>query len=281
MGPKVWISVDMEGIGGLVDRAQFIPEEREYERARAHMIAEMRTVVQAAWDAGASRVVVNDSHDGQLNLAPDGLGGLPEGTELISGMGKRFAMAEGLKGLDLALLVGYHARAGTALAVMDHTDSGDIYRVTLNGEEVGEFGLNAYLAGFYGIPVGLVTGDAALQEEVQALIPDADMVVTKVAVGRQAARLKHPRAVHDELREATRRAVTRFMAGSAPAPLRPTPPVVVAVSFMTSQGTDMAALYPGAGRVDGRTVAVECADMERAYLAARTLFLMGTAYLLY
>jgi len=278
MGPKVWISVDMEGIGGLVDRRQFIPGEREYERARAHMIAEMRTVVEAAWQAGAGRVVVNDSHDGQLNLAADGLEGLPVQTELISGMGKRFAMAEGLKGMDLALFVGYHAQSGTARGVMDHTDSGDVFQVRLNGREVGEFGLNAFLAGFYGIPVGLVSGDDALKVEVDRLIPDTETVVVKSALGRQTARLPHPDRVHRELRRATRRAVTRFIAGTAPRPLSLTAPIRLCVSFMTTEGADTGLLYPGTTRIDGRTVALACSTMEQAYLAVRALFLMGTGY---
>lgn len=281
MEPKVWISVDMEGVGGLVDRTQFMPGEPEYKRARAEMMAEMRTVVEAAWDAGAGRVVVNDSHDGQLNLAYDGLFGLPPRTELISGMGKRFAMAEGMRGMDLALLVGYHGRSGTSLAVMDHTDSGDVWNVFLNDIEVGELGLNAYLAGYYGMPVGLVAGDAALALEVRALLPDTPFVVTKTAVGRRAARLIHPDQVRDELREATRRAVLQVARGQGPEPLRAKTPVAVRVSFMTSEGADAAMLYPGCTRVDGRSVAASFSDMEQAYLACRTLFLMGTGFPLY
>ncbi len=281
MGPKIWISVDMEGMGGLVDRTQFIPDEPAYTRARAQMIAEMRTVVEAVWDAGAGRVVVNDSHDGQLNLAYDSLVGLPSRTELISGMGKRFAMAEGMRGMDLALLVGYHGRSGTSHAIMDHTDSKDVWSVSVNDIDVGEFGLNAYLAGHYGMPVGLAAGDAALAHEVEALLPDTLCVVTKTAVGRRAARVIHPAQVRDELWEAARRAVLHFADGLGPRPLLVTTPIILRVSFMTTEGADAAMLYPGSARVDGRSVAVRCNDMEHAYLASRTLFLMGTGFPLY
>ncbi len=277
----MWISVDMEGIGGLVDRAQFLPEGREYQRARPHMVAEMRTVVRAVWEAGAARVVVNDSHDGQINLLYEALDDLPEETVLISGAGKRLAMAEGLASADVACFVGYHAMAGTAGAVMDHTYTGDVYRVRLNGQEVGECGLNAYLAGHYGIPVALVTGDQALADEVHALLPGTEMVVSKIALGRQTARLVHPRVLHRRLAEATARALARVAQGTGPAPLKIPAPVTIEVGFMTTQGADLAMLMPDAERVDGRSVAVTCPDMERAYLTFRALLRLGTGLPLY
>jgi D-amino peptidase len=280
-GPKVWISVDMEGIGGLVDRKQFLPEDREYERSRPHMIREMRTVVEAAWSAGASRVLVNDSHDGQLNLAFDALEGLPPATELISGSGKRLQMGEGLPGHDVAMFIGYHAKAGTAGAIMDHTYTGDVHHVALNGQEVGECGLNAYLAGHFGIPVGVVSGDQALYDEARPYLPETEFVVTKWALGRKSARVKHPDVVHRELRDAVVRAVERMARGEGPKPLRIETPVTLELGFVTSQGTDLAMLYPGAERIDGRTVAVECPDMEAAYLAFRALLRLGTGFALY
>jgi D-amino peptidase len=280
-GPKVWISVDMEGIEGLVDRAQFMPEGREYQRSRVHMIEEMCTVVRAAWEAGASQVVVNDSHDGQINLTYEALASLPEETVLISGTGKRLAMCEGMAGADVAFFVGYHAMAGTAHAVMDHTFTGDLYRVRLNGQEVGECGLNAYLAGHYGIPVGLVTGDQALVDEARTLVAGAEMVVNKVGLGRQSARLVHPSVLGRQITEATRRAVERAREGKLPVPLRIQTPVTVEVGFMTSQGADMAMWLDGAERVDGRSVAVQCPDMERAYVAFRALVRLGTGLPLY
>ncbi len=280
-GPRVYISVDMEGIGGLVDRRQFLPEEREYERSRPHMIREMRTVVEAAWAAGASRVLVNDSHDGMLNLAYDELEGLPPATELISGTGKRLQMGEGLVGHDVAFFIGYHARAGTAGAIMDHTYTGDVHHVALNGQEVGECGLNAYLAGHFGIPVGVVSGDQALYDEAHPYLGETEFVVTKWALGRKSARLKHPDLVHRELSEAASRAVERIARGQGPKPLVIPTPVTLELGFMTTQGTDLAMLYPGAARVDGRTVEVTCPDMEQAYLAFRALLRLGTGFPLY
>jgi D-amino peptidase len=272
---KVYISVDMEGIGGVVDREQLLPTGRFYERARRYMVDEMRCAVEAAWEAGAEAVTVNDSHDGMLTLAWEELESLPPETTLISGTGKRWSMGQGLEGHDLALFVGYHAMAGTPRAVMDHTYSGDVYRLRVNGQEVGETGLNAYVAGHFGVPVVLVAGDQALAAEAKALLPAAEIVVTKEAQGRQSARLFSPAVVRQRLRDGVRRALQRWQDGQAQSPLTLSGPYTVEVGFMTTHAADLAALLPDAVRVDGRTVAVTRPTVLEAYLAFRAMIRLG------
>lgn len=272
---KVWISVDMEGIGGIVDRTQLLPGLSNFERTRPYMVGEMKTAVRAAWEAGATAVLVNDSHDGMLTLAWDELADLPKDTQLISGTGKRYSMGEGIVGSDVALFVGYHAMAGTAKAVMDHTYAGDIYRVRLNGLEVGETGLNAHLAGYFGIPVGLVAGDQSLAREASTLLPEAEMVITKEATGRQSARLFSPEVVRERLDAGVRRAIRRVAAGEGPKPLAASGPMEIEVGFMTTHAADLANLMPETRRVDGRTVAVTRPNMEDAFVAFRALLRLG------
>jgi D-amino peptidase len=272
---KVWISVDMEGIGGVVDREQLLPGGRFYDQARRYMIAEMRVAVEAAWEAGATAVTVNDSHDGMLTLAWEELEELPPETVLISGTGKRWSMGQGLEGQDLALFIGYHAMAGTAGAVMDHTYSGDVYRLRLNGREVGETGLNAYLAGHFDVPVVLVAGDQAVAEEARAVLPAVRTVITKEGQGRRSARLLSPAVVRRRLREGVTEAIGRWRAGEAGPPLKLPGPYTVEVGFMTTHAADLACLMPDAVRVDGRTVAVERPTLPEAFLAFRAMIRLG------
>lgn len=277
---KVWISVDMEGIGGIVDREQLLPQGRLYPAARHYMIQEMRVAVEAAWAAGATQVVVNDSHNGMLSLAWEALADLPPETELISGTGKTWAMVEGLAGMDVALLVGYHAMAGTPGAVMDHTYTAELYRLRLNGQEVGECALNAYLAGYWGVPVVLVSGDEALAQEARALLPDAEVVVTKDARGRQSALLLSPALVRQRLYAAVHRALAAT-ARKAPRLVTIAGPVTVEVGLMTTHAADLALLLPGSVRVDGRTVAIETPDMASAFQAFRAFLRLSGGVPLY
>lgn len=278
---RIVVSVDMEGIGGIVDRVQLIPGERLYQESRAYMVAEMKAVVRAAWEHGATEVVVNDSHDGMLNLAWSELADLPRGTQLISGTGKRLSMGQGLPGSAAIMFVGYHARAGTAQAVMDHTYSGDVHHLALNGQELGEVGLNAYVAGYYGVPVALVTGDQALVAEARALLPEVDCVITKEALSRRSALLPSPADLADRLAATTARAMDRLHAGTGPKPVTLTGPIELEVGFMTTQAADTACLMPGTRRVDGRTVAITTPTAEAAYFAFRALLVLGGGTPLY
>lgn len=278
---RIVISVDMEGIGGIVDRVQLMPGERLYQESRAYMVAEMKAVVRAVWARGATEVVVNDSHDGMLNLAWSELEDLPRGTQLISGTGKRLSMGQGFPGSAAVMFVGYHARAGTAHAIMDHTYSGDIHHLTLNGQEVGETGLNAYLAGSYGVPVALVTGDQALVAEARALLPDVEAVTTKEALGRRSAVLPSPADLADQLEAAAGRAMDRLIAGRGPSPVALAGPIDLEVGFMTTQAADTALLMPGTHRVDGRTVAATLPTVEAAFFAFRALLVLGGGTPLY
>lgn len=278
---RIVVSVDMEGIGGIVDRVQLIPGERLYEESRAYMVAEMKTVVRAVWEHGATEVVINDSHDGMLNLAWSELADLPRGTQLISGTGKRLSMGQGLPGSAAIFFVGYHARAGTAQAVMDHTYSGDVHHLALNGQELGEAGLNAYLAGFYGVPVALVTGDQALVAEARQLLPDVESVITKEALGRRSALLPSPADLAERLAASTARAMARLGAGTGPQPIALAGPIEVELGFMTTQAADTACLMPGTRRVDGRTVAATAPNVEAAFFVFRALLVLGGGTPLY
>src|SRR6266542_1531997 len=201
---RIYISVDMEGIAGVVHEDQTNPVDprcaAEYARFRKLMTGEANAAVEGALAAGATQFVVNDSHWDMRNLLPEEL---HEAAELLSGGPKRLSMLEGIeRGFDAALFIGYHARAGTPRAVLDHTIMDAVRDVRLNGRSMGELGLNAALAGAYGVPVALVSGDRATAEEARALLGRGiETVIVKEAVSRHAARSVAPAAARQLVRD--------------------------------------------------------------------------------
>ena len=176
-------------------------------------------------------------------------------------------------GFDVALFVGYHARAGHPRGTIAHTYSGRPVETRLDGRPTGEYGLNALVLGAWGIPVGLVTGDDALAEEVADWLPWAERVVVKRADGGSSAASVHPSRARDLVREGAERAVRRAAAGELHC-LTVAAPVVIEVDYAKGVIADHAAILPGAVRTGDRTVRLEFADAEsafRAFLAANRL----------
>ena len=209
---RVYISVDMEGVAGVVHEDQTDPTDPrhagEYNRFRRLMTSEANAAVEGALAAGAGSVLVNDSHWLMRNLLAEDL---HPAAELLSGGPKLHSMVEGLdEGFDAAMFVGYHARAGTTHAIIDHTYTDRVHEARLNGKPVGELGINAALAGTYGVPVVLVSGDQALAAEARELLGGTvETVVVKQAVGRFAASSVHPSEACRRIREGAAAALRR------------------------------------------------------------------------
>jgi len=209
---RVYISVDMEGIAGVVHESQTDPTTpafaAEYGRFRRLMTAEANAAVEGALAAGATRVLVNDSHWFMRNLLAEEL---HQAAELVSGDPKPRSMVQDIDGgFDAALFIGYHARAGTRNAILDHTYADRIHDVRLNGKPVGELGLNAALAGVHGVPVALVSGDSAVATEAKDLLGQGvGTVIVKEAVSRHAAKSVAPAAACRMIREEVPRALKR------------------------------------------------------------------------
>src|SRR2546429_6016101 len=181
----------MEGMAGIVHLQQVMRGMREYERSCRLMTAETNAAVAGARRAGATRIVVNDSHGDMRNFLLDEL---DEGVEIITGADKPYSMGAGLDPtFQVAFFVGYHASVGRERAIMDHTYGGrTVYGLRINGREQSEATLNAALAGSFGVPTALITGDQATIDEAVAELPGIAGGVVKEALGRQAARSLHP-----------------------------------------------------------------------------------------
>ena len=165
---KVLISADMEGTCGVSSWVQVTPSENasagephnqgEYDRARHRMTAEVNAAIEGALEGGADEVIVNDSHDGMRNLIADSL---HPSCRFISGNDKPLSMMQGvdLEDIGCAFFTGYHAKAGTPGGPLAHTWSGWVNDVRFDGRSTGEFGINAAIAGHFGVPITLVVGD--------------------------------------------------------------------------------------------------------------------------
>ena len=262
---KVYISVDMEGIAGI---SHSLPTERGdtgYPAAVALMVGEANAAIDGAFVGGATEVLVNDSHGQMFNLTPEDLD--PRAI-LLQGQ-KPWSMVAGAGpdgGFDVALFVGYHARAGHPTGTISHTYSGEPTLTTLQGRPVGEAGINALPLGAWGVPVGLVCGDDQVELETEAWFPWAERVVVKTAASRRAAASVHPSLARDRVRAGAERAVLRASAGE----LRLFDvgrPVVLEAEYRHALEADFAALVPLAERYGDRGVRVTTDDPVVAYRA--------------
>jgi D-amino peptidase len=269
---RIYISVDMEGIAGVVHEDQTNPIDPrcagEYNRFRAQMTEEANAAIEGALTGGATAVLVNDSHWLMRNLLAEQL---HPSAQLVSGGPKTWSMMEGVEsGHDAAFFVGYHARAGTRNAILDHTYTDRILDVRVNGTSLGELGLNALLAGTYKVPVALVSGDQALASEAgQLLGPAVKTVIVKEALSRNAARSLSPLEACNRIRTAAEQAVKSL---SALRPLALPPPFALEVDFRVTVEADLAQMAPGVTRTGPRTVAYQHQDFREVFRAFRTMF---------
>lgn len=269
---RVYITADMEGVSGVVHTAQTEPGAREYEYACALMVGEVNAAVEGAFAGGAIYVLVNDSHWNMRNIR---LTDLDPRAELISGSPKPFSMMQGISSsFDLVFCVGYHARAGTEAATIDHTYTSRVQRVTVNGLEVGELGLNALLAGEYDVPVLLVTGDQQLAAEAHALLGEyVTTVQVKEALGRGAARCLPIAEARDRIYQGALYAVERrrtMLDGQGL--VHTAPPFTLEAEFAQTGQAEMALLCPGSHRTGPRSISFTHSDYREVFRAWRAMY---------
>jgi D-amino peptidase len=206
-GPRIFIVTDMEGVGGVNNAdEQLLPGQRRFEESKHFLVGELSAAVTGAFSAGASEVVIWDGHDGSRALSIDDI---HPRAKLIQGKPSppNYYLSEKL--YDGILFVGQHAMANTKDGVLAHSQSFSVQQLTLNGRPVGEIGQTAAIAGHFGIPVIMLTGDQAACDELRALQPQAEVVAVKRLAGRGSTlSLSHTEA-KKQIEDAARRAVTR------------------------------------------------------------------------
>ena len=265
---RVYISADMEGISGVVAGLQTDDSHKEYERARRLMTGEVNAAIAGAFAGGATEVLVNDSHGAMRNLLIEELDAR---AELVTGSPKPLSMMEGLDGSFAAVfLIGYHAQAGTRLGTLNHTYTGRVFQVSLNGVPMGEAGINAAVAGAFGVPVALVTGDQATVDEARRTFAPPVTVAVKQAMTRNAARCLSPAAARQRIEAAAAQAMRQ-----RGEPFLLPPPVLVRVTFTRSDQADMAEMMPGVVRIDDRTVSYQHDSMLTLFRAWRAMLTLA------
>lgn len=202
---KVYISVDMEGIAGVVHSDHTGRGAMDYELARQYMTNEANAAIAGALDAGATEIVVNDSHGTMRNIYPHLL---KKEAKLISGTPKRLSMMEGISSaFDAAVLIGYHTKASHQ-GVLNHTYNGRVIQsIQVNGEHMGEFGINTLLAGEYNVPVVFVSGCDLTVAEAKEHVPAIGSNETKRSINRVAAESFHPDVSCERIRSGVKEAL--------------------------------------------------------------------------
>jgi len=268
---KVYISADMEGVAGIVHGEHTLRDGKEHERARKLMTYEVNAAVEGALEAGTTTILVNDSHGTMRNIIPEEL---HETAELLTGSPKPFSMMQGIdSSFDAALFIGYHARRGAYTGVLEHTYHGGVISdVLVNGKPMGETGINAALAGFFKVPVVLVTGDSVVTEEARSVLGSVETVTVKEGVGRFAARCLSPSKARALIEKGATRAIKNI---SKFKPYRIKPPIKMDVSFIHTGMTEMAELLPGAKRINGRTVSFFSDNYLEAFKALRAMITLA------
>ena len=266
---KLFISVDLEGIGGVGSPLMTSSGGKDYGASRRYLTEEVNSVVAAIFEhIPSADILVNDSHGDHQNVLH---GELDPRVSYIQGSIKPLGMVQGLdSSFDGAIFIGYHAKAGDPDGFLAHTGSGSVKGLWLNDVEVGEGGMNAAFAGSLGVPVILVSGDSAAAAELGQLL-GSETVTTKTAETPSSARLLHPDVVRAMLRETTEIALDRLRSDGF-SPLEIGSPVEIRMRFASTTHVDVLQSIPGMSKIDGYTVRYIARSMDEAYRLIRLMY---------
>lgn len=267
---KILISVDIEGVAGVVDPEQTRPGNPEYERARRLMTGEANAAIRGAFEGGAAALLVNDSHGSFRNLIAEDL---DPRADLIQGKPRELAMMAGVdQDCAAVFLVGWHAKA-RGPGTLAHTVNGFAFaRILVNGAETGEAGIYGAVAAEYGAPVALYTGDDAFVAETAPLFPGAVGVAVKRTLGQRAASSLSPQAATAAIAAGAKEAAARCRE------LRLRPVQVPATLRVEATGVALADLFatlPIVRRVDALTVEFTSPTMRHAIRVLNSLSSMS------
>lgn len=247
---KIYISVDMEGVVGVVTNEQLGPQGFEYNRAREFMTAEANAAIEAAFEAGANEIVVSDSHGNGQNLLIEKL---PKNVTVVRSWPRPLMMMQGIdETFDGAIFIGYHTSTNNATGVRAHTiSSARLADVRLNGTSMPESGINAAIAGHFNVPVIMVSGDDAVVKETSALLGDIEGAVVKWAYGFHSARTLTPEAAYEVIRDKVKRAIGRIKDFK---PYRIKTPVQLDVRFKSYRPSEMLSYLSIVERTDSHSI---------------------------
>jgi D-amino peptidase len=256
-GVKVFISADMEGVAGAVTAEQLGPTGFEYQRFREFMTAEVLAAIDGARAAGATEIVVADSHGNMQNLLIDRL---PSDVLVVRGVARPLGMMQGIDStFDAAVFIGYHSATTNLEGVRAHTFASARYTaVEVNGTPMAESTFNAALAGHFGVPVVAISGDDAAVAELNAIVPQAAAAIVKRAVGFHAAVTHTPEAAQERIREAVRTGLGRR---AEIRPYRVAGPYNLDLTFKSYRAAEILAFLPIVERLTAHAIRYGAASL--------------------
>jgi D-amino peptidase len=249
-GLKVFISADMEGVAGAVTPDQLGPTGFEYQRFREFMTAEVLAAIEGAREAGATEIVVADAHGNGENLLIERL---PPEVRVIRSWPRPLMMMQGIDStFHAAVFIGYHSATTNPEGVRAHTiSSARLAAVKLNGTPMPEAGINAAIAGHFGVPVVMISGDDATIAEARQLIGELEGAEVKRAISFHAAATLTPAAAQLLIRQRVRDGIAKR---TSIRPMRMSGPVRLDVTFKNYRPAEMLAYLPIVERVDAHTI---------------------------
>jgi D-amino peptidase len=259
-GKKIFISADLEGVVGAVTGEQLGPNGFEYNRFREFMTAEVNAAIKAAKSAGATEILVADSHGNGQNLLIEKL---PKDVKLIRSWPRPLGMMEGIdSSFDGVIFTGYHASTDNLEGVRAHTfSSAHLTSLKVNGKIMTEGSWNAAVAGEFGVPVIMISGDDAAVNEVKSLIGNAEGAIVKESISFHSAKSLHPEAAYDLIAEKTLYAVKNIKKYK---PYKIKGPITVSVAFKNYQPSQILSYLKMFNRIDSHTIEFKAKNMIEA-----------------
>ncbi|HZS46394.1 MAG TPA: M55 family metallopeptidase [Blastocatellia bacterium] len=254
---KIYISVDMEGVAGVVTQDQLTPEGFEYNRFREFMTQETNAAIKAAQNAGATEIVVSDSHGNGENLLIEEL---PADVTLVRSWPRPLMMMQGIdETFDGAIFIGYHASTNNTEGVRAHTiSSAHLTDIKLNGTSMPEAGINAAIAGDFNVPIIMISGDDAIAKEATALLGNIEAATVKWNYGFHSARSLTPKASCDIIAEKVRAAMARIKEFK---PYKVSHPVQLDVTFKNYRPAELLSYLSIVKRIDSHSIRFVGKDM--------------------
>lgn len=259
---KIYVSVDLEGIGGVVGTEQIgVVENAFYSEARRLMAGEANAIIEGI-NLGGGLAVIGDSHGNMLNIPIELLKG---DFLLCCGSDKGLSMMGGMdESYDGVMFLGYHARFGTPMAIMDHTYSPTTLReLKINGKPVGETEINAEVAGYFNVPVLMATGDDVTMEQLRKSFPNIELVAVKKSIGRYSALCEPVDKVRAKIRDAAKRVTENIE--SYGFIYKSKLPIRMEFEWNTAIMAEVCTYVPGVERIGDRTTAYQCDDYIQAF----------------
>ncbi|GMR22976.1 MAG: M55 family metallopeptidase [Acidobacteriota bacterium] len=258
---KVYISADMEGVVGAVTGAQLSPSGFEYQKFREYMTEEVLAAIRGARAAGATEFLVSDSHGNGQNILIDRL---PKKVQIVRSWPRPLGMMGGLdESFDAAIFIGYHTSTSNTEGVRAHTmSSATLTDVRLNGASVAESGFNAAIAGHFGVPIVMVSGDDAIVAETKRYVgDDVEGAVVKWAKSFHSARTLTPEAGYEVIEAAARRAIEGV---DELEPMRRLSDLRLEISFKNYRQAEILSYLSVVERIDSHSIRYIAKDMVDA-----------------